>query len=300
MKSHLGLLAAVVTIFMWSSLAALTLSINHLPPLLTVGVVLVIASFAGLKHYKSWRLPLSDWIKAIVGMFGYHYLLFDAFRRAPAIEVNMIQYLWPLLIVLGTPLFGGNRLNSGHIIGAGMSFGAIVMVMSSSEHQISSDFWFGYIEAFCAALLWAFYTLTNCHNERMSSSAVAGICLISGLLSLVAFGLSTNELPAMEASDALSLVLLGLGPMGLSFYTWDFAMRHGDPRFIGSLTYLTPLLSMVLLAIAFNTVELSVTHIFALGAIILGASLGNLWVRVKRDSDSTSVSNSTSVNNQSL
>ncbi|CAH0530069.1 DMT family transporter [Vibrio hippocampi] len=277
MKRYLGLFAALLTIVMWSSLAALTLSVNHLPPLCTVGIVLIIASIPGLKHYRTWRLPIKDWLKAIIGMFGYHYLLFDAFSRAPAIEVNMIQYLWPLFIVLGTPLFGGQKLNVGHVLGAGLSFVAILMVMNNQQSEISSEHWLGYLEALCAALLWAHYTLTNCHNDRMSSSAVAAICLMSGLLSLGVFVMTMDQIPPIQLSDWVSLLLLGLGPMGLSFYSWDYAMRHGDPRFIGSLTYLTPLLSMMLLAVAFNSVTLSSLHLIALFTIILGASLGKVW-----------------------
>tara|TARA_R110001583_G_scaffold143414_1_gene295556 strand:- start:6103 stop:6300 length:198 start_codon:yes stop_codon:yes gene_type:complete len=48
-----------------------------------------------------------------------------------------------------------------------------------------------------------------------------------------------------STSDLLVIGLLGLGPMGLSFYTWDYAIRHGDTRVIGALAYLAPLLSVI-------------------------------------------------------
>jgi hypothetical protein len=37
-------------------------------------------------------------------LFGFHFLLFMALRLAPPIEANLVNYLWPLLIVLLTPL----------------------------------------------------------------------------------------------------------------------------------------------------------------------------------------------------
>lgn len=279
MKRALPILSALATIIMWSSLASLTLALNHVPALFTVGAVLLIAALPGLRYWRTWRMPLSVWVSAIVGMFGYHFLLFDAFSRAPAVEVNMIQYLWPLFIVLGSPLFGGERLNPGHVIGGMMAFIGVVIVMTGNGVDYNDDYWFGYSEAFCAALLWAFYTLSNRRYTAMPSSAVAGICGVSGIASLMVFSLSSQVLPELTLSDAIYVLMLGLGPMGLSFYTWDYAMRHGDPRFVGALAYLTPLLSMVLLAVVHSSVDLTSLHLVSLVLIILGSGLGKIWAR---------------------
>ena len=43
------------------------------------------------------------------------------------------------------------------------------------------------------------------------------------------------------------IALLGLGPLGGAFFLWDAALKRGDPRRIGLLAFLTPLLSTVLL-----------------------------------------------------
>lgn len=277
MTGMLPMFSAMATIVMWSSLASLTLAVSHIPALFTVGMVLIIAALPGLRFWRSWRMPWSIWSCAIVGMFGYHYLLFDAFSRAPAVEVNMIQYLWPLFIVLGSPFFGGEKLNLGHIIGGIFAFGGVIIVMTSKGVNYSSEYWIGYTEAFCAALLWAFYTLSNRRYENMKSSAVAGICLVSGLLSLCTFLVSSEELPVQLSVEWLYFAMLGLGPMGLSFYTWDYAIRKGDPRFVGALAYLTPLLSMVLLTILYSDVTLTYLHLLSLLLIILGSMMGKLW-----------------------
>ncbi|MFI5368879.1 MAG: EamA family transporter [Spirochaetia bacterium] len=46
------------------------------------------------------------------------------------------------------------------------------------------------------------------------------------------------------------LILLGLGPMGAAFFLWNAALRDGDPRVIGSIAYLTPLLSTLVLIVS--------------------------------------------------
>ncbi|WP_413700333.1 EamA family transporter [Psychromonas sp. KJ10-10] len=165
-------ISAVVTILMWSSLATLTVSINHIPSLLSVGLVLIIASLPGLKYWRQWKLPLTVWLSAVIGMFGYHYLLFDAFSRAPSMSVNMIQYLWPLFIVLGTPFFSKSSLNLGHIIGGGLGFVGVILTLSQESVVFNTEDWFGYSEAFIVALLWAFYTLSNRRYSQLPLSAV--------------------------------------------------------------------------------------------------------------------------------
>jgi drug/metabolite transporter (DMT)-like permease len=55
-------------------------------------------------------MPCLLWLVRIGGLFGYHFLNFTALRRAPAAEASLIQYLLPLLIVLGSSLTPGKRL----------------------------------------------------------------------------------------------------------------------------------------------------------------------------------------------
>jgi drug/metabolite transporter (DMT)-like permease len=84
--------------------------------------------------------------------------------------------------------------------------------------------------------------------------------------------------------DWLFLVLLGLGPMGLAFYTWDAAMKRGDPRVIGALAYLTPLLSTLLLVLAGGR-RLTAPSGCAMGLIVAGAVAGSLGLLAKHPGD---------------
>lgn len=268
-------LSALLTILMWSSLATLTVTISHIPSLLSVGLVLVFASLPGIKYWRQWKLPLKVWLSAVIGMFGYHFLLFDAFSRSPAMSVNMIQYLWPLFIVLATPLFTQARLNIGHIIGAVLGFGGVLLTLAQEPIEFNFEDLLGYGEAFVAALLWAFYTLSNCRHTKMPMSAVAGFCLISGILALSSYVLTADIQAVIPSSgDLITIALLGIGPMGLSFYFWDYAIRYGDTRVIGALAYLAPLLSIIWMSIFIPEVILKPVHLVTLVMIIGGASIG--------------------------
>ena len=71
--------------------------------------------------------------------------------------------------------------------------------------------------------------------------------------------------------DVLWVLLLGLGPMGGAFFLWDRAMKLGDPCEIGLLSFLTPLLSTLLLVVSGGG-RLDQWTLLG-GGLILGAAL---------------------------
>ncbi|MGE4424555.1 MAG: DMT family transporter [Pseudodesulfovibrio sp.] len=269
-------LLALATILMWSSLALLTDRISHLPPLLSVGLVLTVCGLAGAVRLRRWRVSAATWLTGVGGIFGYHFLLFAAFGRAPAVEANMVQYLWPLCIVLFTPLFlPGNRLTPGHLLGAALGLSGAGLIVTGGSFGLRMEYLPGYLCALGAAVTWACYSLQTKRLPPFPSAAVGGFCLVSGLLSLALHFVLGGHGPTPSGGDWLIILLLGVGPMGVAFYTWDAAMKRGDPRMIGALAYLTPMLSTMLL-VAVNGREFTPLHGLAILLVTGGAVIGSL------------------------
>ncbi|MBP8814364.1 MAG: DMT family transporter [Laribacter sp.] len=268
---HLARLLALVAIFIWASLAALGVKLAHLPPFLLVGLTLAVAGIASLPTRRSWRVPARTFALGTGGLFGYHFFLFLAFRNAPAIEANLINYLWPLLIVLLSPfLFPGLRLGLPHIMAGFAGFVGAALVVSKGRLAFEADYLPGYLAAMLAAFLWAGYSLATRKLPPFPTAAVGGFCLASGALSLLCHVLLEPQvIPAW--GDVLWLLLLGLGPMGGAFFLWDRAMKLGDPREIGLLSFLTPLLSTLLLVVSGGG-RLDQWTLLG-GGLILGAAL---------------------------
>ncbi len=270
---------AIFTIILWSFLALLGSQLTHLPPFLPVGIALSLGGLIGLPKVRSWRVPLTTFLVGVYGLFGYHFLLFTAFQYAPAVEANLLNYLWPLLIVLLTPVFlPGNRLHTHHFLGALVGLaGAGLIVSGGSFHPDLANLP-GYLMAAGAAFVWSSYSLLVKRVPPFSTVAVAGFCLASGLLSLGVYFISHPSLAgiaALPGRDWLFLALLGAGPMGLAFFTWDMALKRGDPRIIGSLAYLTPLLSTLNLVVLGGR---SFTWISGAAVVLIfsGAVIGSL------------------------
>jgi drug/metabolite transporter (DMT)-like permease len=135
----------------------------------------------------------------------------------------------------------------------------------------------GYAFALVSALIWATYSLASIRRAGgtggFPTAAVGLFCATSGVLALLCHG-------AFEASyhwtpgAALLIVVLGLGPMGSAFFLWDAALKRGDARSLGSLAYLTPLLSTLLLGLT-GRGRLGWSSGVALVLIVGGALLGS-------------------------
>ncbi len=276
-----AVLLALLSIVVWSSLAFLNSRVNALPPFLAVGIALCVGGIVGLFRVREWRVPLKTFAVGVGGIFGYHALLFTAFRIAPSVEVNLINYLWPLLIVLLSPvILRGFKLGPRHVVGAVLGLAGAFLIVSGGQLKPDAAYLPGYLLAAAAALVWACYSLLTKRLPPFPTGAVGGFCLVSGLFSIGLHFLERmlspgTPQPSLVAMDWLVLILLGLGPMGGAFYAWDAALKRGDPRIIGALSYLTPLLSTLNLVLLGGK-RLSTVAGMAMTLIVAGAVVGSL------------------------
>ena len=267
---------ALTTVFLWSFLAYLGARVNHLSPFLVVGIALCVSGLIGTIRIRLWRVPLATFMVGIGGIFGYHFLYFSAFKYAPPVETNLMNYLWPLLIVLLSPLFlPGYALRPHHILGAAVGLAGAGLILTGGQLSLDLANQKGYLLAAGAALTWASYSLMTKRLRPFPTAAVGGFCLASGILALAAYWLGDPQTVVLTRADWISLILLGAGPMGAAFFTWDAALKRGDPRVIGSLAYLTPLTSTLVL-ILLGGRSLTWVSALAMCLIVSGAVIGSL------------------------
>ena len=241
---------ALGAILLWASLAMLGLRLSHLPPFWLTGVVLLMGSVIALPlsrlDFSQWRLPLRTLALGVYGLFGFHFLLFIALRHAPPVQANLVNYLWPLgMVVLAPLLLPGMRLTLRHALAAGIGFAGAALAITGGRAVEGGLAW-GYLPALGSAFVWASYSLLTQRVPPFTTSAIGLFALVSGTLSLLCHVLL--EPPAqVRSEDWPALLLMGLGPLGAAFYLWDAALKQGNPQQIGLLSFLTPLLSTLLL-----------------------------------------------------
>ncbi len=247
-------LLALAAIALWGSLATLGVALASVPPFLLTGSGLLVGSLIALPlsgfDLRRWRVPAPTLAVGVGGLFGFHFLLFMALRLAPPVQANLVNYLWPLGMVVLAPWFlPGMRVRIGHVAAALLGFaGACVAMLgrAPAAPALHAGFHWGYLFAFGSALIWAGYSLMTRRLPPFPTAAVGGFAAIAGVLALLCHVLL--EAPThLSAAQWGLIALLGLGPLGGAFFLWDAALKRGDPRRIGLLAFLTPLLSTALL-----------------------------------------------------
>jgi drug/metabolite transporter (DMT)-like permease len=266
---------ALAAIALWGTLAAMSVHLKHVPPLLLVGTALLIGGATSLDRIREWRATWKQLALGVYGLFAYHLALFIALREAPAVEANLVNYLWPLLIVLLTPFFRpGNHLEPRHIIGAMLGFVGAGLLVTGGKLDLQWQYITGYGLALAAAFIWSTFSLLSSRMGEVSTAQVGLFCVVSGLLSVGAH-FAFEPAYRFVATDGPWLLALGIGPMGLAFFAWDAALKRGDTGSIGLLSYLTPLLSTLGLVLTGGGVFTVLSGIAML--LIIGGALIGTW-----------------------
>lgn len=279
MKANLLALGAIA---LWATLAAFGVALSQVPPFLLTGLALLVGSLIALPlsgfQLSRWKVPLPNLALGVYGLFGFHFLLFLALRHAPPVQANLVNYLWPLLMVVLAPVFLPHMtLRPVHLVAALLGFaGAAVVILGGAESANSGGpAWglrWGYLPALGSAFIWASYSLLTRRVAAFPTAAIGGFALISGLLSLLCHGL-LEPATSLGGRDWLLIVAMGLGPMGAAFFLWDKALKLGDVRHIGILSYLTPLASTALLMTVSGqplTWNIALAAAMIVGAAVLG------------------------------
>jgi drug/metabolite transporter (DMT)-like permease len=269
-------LAGCGAIALWSTLGLLSRAAAAVPPLqltamsFAVSAVLGLAVLAGRGELGVLRQRPVVWVHGIFGLFGFHAFYFAALAWAPPAEANLINYLWPLLIVLFSATLPGMALSRWHLAGVGCGLGGCVLLLSGGA-SLTAEAVPGYLMALGSAVTWAVYSVLARRLAAVPTGAVAGFCAATAVLA--ALGHLVFEASVVPDAAVLATVLvLGIGPVGAAFFLWDLGMKRGDPRLLGTLAYATPVVSTLLLA-AGGFAELTPVLVAAAALVALGGVL---------------------------
>jgi drug/metabolite transporter (DMT)-like permease len=258
MTPRTATLIGLTAILMWSLLAVLTVATGRIPAFQLAAMTFAIGALVGSLTWigrpealAALRQEPLAWIVGVGGLFGYHALYFLALRFAPPAEAGLLNYLWPLLIVLFSSLLPGERLARHHIIGALLGLiGTVLLLAGNSTSGFTPGQLPGLFAAFVAAFVWAAYSVMSRKLKSVPTDAVAGFCLVTALLAVLVHGLVEDTLWPDTPVQWLAIAALGIGPVGAAFYAWDIGMKRGDIRVLGAASYATTLLSTGFLMLA--------------------------------------------------
>lgn len=285
-----------IAILLWATLALFTTATGQVPPFQLLALTFGIAFAVSLLRWgwlmrrdaaafrRIFRQRPAIWLLGIAGLFGYHALYFTALDHAPPVEASLICFLWPLLIVLLSASLPGEKLHWTHLLGGALGLGgAALLVLQKGDGAVAfeAQYIVGYLAALGCAFTWSIYSVMSRRFGHAPTDLVGAFCGATALLGVVAHALlgEPTVWPTGSAEWA-AVVALGLGPVGIAFFVWDYGVKHGDIKALGACSYASPLLSTVLLILA-GKAEATTTVILACLLIIGGAVIASrdLWMR---------------------
>jgi drug/metabolite transporter (DMT)-like permease len=212
----------------------------------------------------------------IWGIFLYHYVYYLALDKAPLAEGAILATTWSFWIVVFSSLLLYKKLRLSIVVTALVGlFGAGLVISSGKDLSFAMGYVEGYGLALLCGVIWSSFSVAlarlKLREEPMTAFTVYA-ALLSGLLFLATI---PHSLPSPRALAAA--LYLGCVPLGLSFFLWNRAMVGGNVVVIGFLSYLTPPLAVLLVALIHGQ-EVAPRVLVGM-AVILGASLlGRLLV----------------------
>ncbi len=264
-------------IALWSAAATMTAIAGATPPFLLLATTFTIGACVGfaflLATGQSLRRAFSPspraWAVGLYGLFGFHAAYFVALTSAPVATANLINYLWPLLLVVFSGLGGAGARRYAPLAGALLGFaGVAVLAAGGLEAGGGPQVLIGYAMALVAAFIWASYSALSARMPGVPTESLTGFCLVTALMALVIHLAAEPAFAWPPMPDALAILGLGLGPMGAAFFLWDVGLKRGDAPFLGALAYATPVVSTGLL-VAFGLTE--PTMLLAVAAVLVAA-----------------------------
>jgi len=280
MRRSTATLVGFTAVLMWALLALMSAASGKVPPFQLAAMTFLIGGLMGAATWpfrKGAMMALRQgwqvWLVGVAGLFGYHFVYFSAIRAAPAVEVSLIAYLWPLFLVVFSAFLPGERIRLHHVIGVMLGLaGAVLIITRGKGLSLAEGFTAGHALAFLCSLIWSGYSVLSRRFGQVSTDVVAGFCLVTAFLSALCHAVFETTVWPADVTQWMAVLGLGLLPVGAAFYTWDYGVKHGDIMVLGAASYASPVLSTLVLVAtgfaAFTWPVLVACLLITLGAVI--------------------------------
>lgn len=291
-QNNKAILFACIAVLSWSTVAtAFKKSLQHLThfELVLVACVASLVIFTVLMTVqKKWGLlkglSLRDWgYFALLGLLNpvaYYLVLFKSYDLLPAQVAQPINYAWPIVLVVLLAIFTREPIPVRKYIGMAVSLGGVATISLGGGQAIGTALPIGgLLLAALSAFLWAAYWVVNNKNkERFDASLAFFMTFLFGSVYMMVFslfaGVDLNTVPGLLWGS-----YVGAFEMGIPFIFFGMALRKTDnPALINQLTYLSPFMSLFLIAVVLGE-KIVPTTMIGLALIVFGIVFNEYFVK---------------------
>lgn len=277
-------LYAIITVCIWSTLAALVKALlSDIPNLQALCISSVFAFLfllivnIGSGAMRTMRqYTLKDFAAmsglGFVGLFLYSALYYYGLAQLRAQEACILNYLWPIMLVVFSCIILKERLTVMKIVAMGCSFIGIVILSLGGGEGTAGHAWAGMIACILAAACYGLFSVLNKKADMDQNITMMVIWLTVAVCSLIA-GLLTEQWVPIRGAQWLGLLWLGVVVDAVAYLLWALALKGTEnTAAVANLAYLTPFLSLLVSAVFLKEAiqpQAVTALVFIIGGILL-------------------------------
>ncbi|UCB58723.1 MAG: DMT family transporter [Thermoplasmatales archaeon] len=288
MFNKISYLYISLTVLFWGSTAAvgklLLTNLNNFQLLFfislfgTISLFIIVLIQKKIEIIKTYNLRNYCYfaLMGFIGVFLYHALLFAGLSVAPASEVFIVNYTWPIWVVVFAVIIMKEKLNINKILAIIICFiGVYVVVTHGDFFNFSGININGDLFALAGAISYGLFSVMGQrYNYEVFTSMMFyfGFSFIYTLIFTVAF----STIPIVTSYEIIGLIWMGVFATGLAFAVWFLAIKHGDIIEMSNIVFITPFISLIYIYFLLGE-EILLFSVIGLIIIILGIFLNNNW-----------------------
>ena len=237
MKINQGYLYVSLASILWASTAAVSkLLLVHLDNLqvlffstLSASISLLIISiaqgkFAVVKTYTPKDYAIFA-LMGFIGVFLYRFFLQAALLLMPAQEAFIVNYTWPIMVVIFAWLILKEKMTPKKVVGLLLSFIGVVVVTTKGDFSVLNFSIGGVFFALAGAVVYGFYSVLGKRQTYEKFTSTTFFYIFSFIFSTIAL-LLFSSVPSLSLNQLGGLLWLGVFPSGLAFVFWLLSLKH--------------------------------------------------------------------------
>lgn len=275
----LGILSVVI----WSTVAsAFKITLRHMDPptmvvlasivsTLSLFLVVLVTGRTGKLFSMKRKERIKSMLPGALNPFIYYLLLFFTYDILKAQEAQALNYTWPIILTILSILVLRQKIGRISIAAVMISFVGVLVITTKGRFFTS-----GTVEplgiglGLANAAVWSTYWIINLKDEaddmvKLFLNFLFGTILVTAFV-LIFFGLNIESMKGI-----VGVGYIGIFEMGITFIIWLGALKlSSDTSKISNLIYLSPFISLFLIAILVGEMILATTVI---GLVLISAGI---------------------------
>ncbi|MCI5052276.1 MAG: DMT family transporter [Simkaniaceae bacterium] len=284
LKNLLPTLSGCSALALWSLTALLSVELINIPPFLLTGVMtscfflITLCKIALKRRWSVFRQSLSTWLIGATTFTAFNVFYHASFKLAPAATVDLINYLWPIMVVVVSSFLPGERFTKRHALSALLGFISLYILIGYSPVKMHSKELLGCFFAFIGALSWTAFNLFLSRDQTTNGDVLG---LFAGLTAAICFifHFICEPFTIPSQREWLQLLFIGFFVCGSTYTLWNYGIKRGSIKQLSIYSYFTPVASISFL-VAFGKSELTNSLFISTGLITFASTIPALIKKI--------------------